>query len=122
MTHASMRAMILNGPGQSLVVTTVPVPSPGPHQVLVKVEACGVCRTDLHILDGELEQPKLPLILGHEIVGTVVEVGGANSPLQPGMRVGIPWLAWTDGPVRSASVVAKICVRARSSPADRKSV
>jgi alcohol dehydrogenase, propanol-preferring len=97
MTHVSMRAMILNGPGQSLVVTTVPVPSPGPHQVLVKVEACGVCRTDLHIADGELEQPKLPLILGHEIVGTVVEVGGANSPLQTGMRVGIPWLAWTDG-------------------------
>jgi alcohol dehydrogenase, propanol-preferring len=101
-----MRAMILNGPRQPLVVTTVSTPSPGPHQVLVRVEACGVCRTDLHIVDGELEQPKLPLILGHEIVGTVVEVGGADSPLQAGMRVGIPWLAWTDG-------TCEFCLRGR---------
>jgi alcohol dehydrogenase, propanol-preferring len=92
-----MRAMILNGPRQPLLLTSVSIPSPGADQVLVKVEACGVCRTDLLIADGELEQPKLPLIPGHEIVGTVVEVGGADSPVQNGMRVGIPWLAWTDG-------------------------
>src|ERR1051326_2745403 len=97
MPPAAMRAMILNGPRQPLLLTAVSIPSPGADQVLVKVEACGVCRTDLHIADGELEQPKLPLIPGHEIVGTVVEVGGADSPVQNGMRVGIPWLAWTDG-------------------------
>ena len=72
----TMRAMVLEEPGKPLTEMTVPVPKPGPGQILIKVRACGVCRTDLHIVDGELPEPKLPLIPGHEIVGTVVAVGG----------------------------------------------
>ena len=72
------------------------MPGPEDEQVLIKVRACGVCRTDLHIVDGELEQPKLPLILGHEIVGTIVEVGTRVDELRVGERVGVPWLGWTD--------------------------
>ena len=72
------------------------MPGPADEQVLIKVRACGVCRTDLHIVDGELEQPKLPLILGHEIVGTIVEVGTRVDELRVGERVGVPWLGWTD--------------------------
>jgi alcohol dehydrogenase, propanol-preferring len=72
-------------------------PGPGPHQVLVKVHACGVCRTDLHIIDGELTQPKLPLVPGHEIVGTVAAVGAAVDKLHIGDRVGVPWLGWSCG-------------------------
>jgi alcohol dehydrogenase, propanol-preferring len=99
-TGRSMRAMVLRQPHQALVLETLAVPPPGRGQVLVKVQACGVCRTDLHILDGELDQPKLPLILGHEIVGTVAQTGSAAGPLEVGARVGIPWLAWTDGTCR----------------------
>jgi len=91
-----MSAMVLDGPGQPLVSRMVPVPELLPDQVLVRVSACGVCRTDLHILDGELSKPKLLLIMGHEIVGTVVRVGTDASHLPTGTRVGIPWLAWTD--------------------------
>jgi propanol-preferring alcohol dehydrogenase len=72
----TMRAMVLEKPGTSLIEKEVPVPQPGSGQILIKVWACGVCRTDLHIVDGELTEPKLPLIPGHEIVGTVVAVGG----------------------------------------------
>jgi propanol-preferring alcohol dehydrogenase len=95
--HKFMRAMVLNAPRQPLRLEQRPVPRPDPNQVLIRVEACGVCRTDLHILDGELPQPKLPLIPGHEIVGTVVDRGTAASRFALGTRVGVPWLAHTDG-------------------------
>jgi alcohol dehydrogenase, propanol-preferring len=86
--------MLLERPGLALETAEVPRPEPAHGQVLVRVHACGVCRTDLHILDGELTQPKLPLVLGHQIVGTVV-AGGER--FTEGTRVGIPWLGWTDG-------------------------
>ena len=92
-----MRAMILQTPRQSLEAADVPTPKPHATQVLVKVTACAVCRTDLHIVDGELPQPKLPLIPGHEIVGEVVEKGEKVSNLNVSDRVGIPWLGWTCG-------------------------
>ena len=92
-----MRAMVLYAPGRPLRLEQRPIPRPDPHQVLIRVEACGVCRTDLHIVDGELPHPRLPLILGHEIVGTVVEGGAAASRFSTGVRVGVPWLAYTDG-------------------------
>ncbi|WP_406672918.1 zinc-dependent alcohol dehydrogenase family protein [Natronospira sp.] len=93
-----MRAMVFHGPGQALVPERVPMPlRQAPDQVLLKVEACGICRTDLHILDGELDQPRLPLIPGHQIVGTVVEAGPDCGTLKVGDRVGVPWLGRTDG-------------------------
>ncbi len=91
---AAMRAMLLDAPHTPLRLAEVPVPQPGPGQVLLRVRACGVCHTDLHIVDGELTRPKLPLILGHQIVGEVVRPG---TRFQPGQRVGVPWLGWTDG-------------------------
>ncbi len=91
-----MRAMVLAAPRTPLELSDVALPRVAEHQVLLKVRACGVCRTDLHIVDGELDQPKLPLILGHEIVGTVVEVGSQVNELEVGERVGLPWLGWTD--------------------------
>jgi alcohol dehydrogenase, propanol-preferring len=97
---AVMHAMVLDRPHQPLVLKTVPLPAPKPGQVLVKVHACGVCRTDLHIVDGELDRPKLPLMLGHEVVGTVAQLGSSASELRVGAYVGIPWLAWTDGTCR----------------------
>lgn len=90
-----MRAMILNAPGQPLQLTEVPKPIPASGQVLLQVQVCGICRTDLHIVDGELTQPRLPLIMGHQIVGTVVETGSAVTRLQLGQRVGVPWLGQT---------------------------
>lgn len=92
-----MRAMVLEEQGRPLVEKDVPIPEPGPDQILVRVRACGVCRTDLHVVDGELPDPKLPLIPGHEIVGTVVKAGGASTSFRPGERVGIPWLGFTCG-------------------------
>src|SRR3989454_4638570 len=93
-----MRAMVLDKPKQPLQLREVPKPKPGRGQLLVRVSACAVCRTDLHVVDGELPNPKLPLILGHQIVGRVEEIGEeANSKFQIGDRVGIPWLGWTDG-------------------------
>ena len=88
-------AMILDRPNERLRAARVSIPAPGPSQVLVKVHACAVCRTDLHILDGELSNPKLPLIPGHEIIGTVVDTGPGASRYKSGDRVGIPWLGWT---------------------------
>lgn len=92
-----MRCMVLPAPGQPLreTVTSVPVPLPG--QVLVRIDVCGVCRTDLHIADGELPRPKLPLILGHEIVGRVAGAGAGDSDFAIGTRIGVPWLGGTDG-------------------------
>jgi len=92
--------MLLEKVGQPLRLAEVPIPQPGPGQVLLRVHACAVCRTDLHILDGELSQPKLPLVLGHEIVGTVVQAGESANAFSPGQRVGVPWLGWTDGSCR----------------------
>lgn len=89
--------MLMEQPRRPLVLREVPRPEPGPGQVRVRVAACAVCRTDLHVLDGELPDPKLPLILGHEIVGRVEAVGAGVTDLAPGRRVGIPWLAWTCG-------------------------
>ncbi len=93
----NMQAMVLDTAGSKLRKADVPVPAPGPHQVLIRVAACGVCRTDLHILDGELSNPKLPLILGHEIVGRIAALGEAVRDFAIGERVGVPWLGFTDG-------------------------
>ncbi|MGB8701776.1 MAG: zinc-dependent alcohol dehydrogenase family protein [Thermosynechococcaceae cyanobacterium] len=91
-----MRAMILRTPGSRLQETEVPVPIPNSAQVLIRVSTCGICRTDLHVVDGELTQPKLPLIPGHQIVGTVVDHGTEVSDVFPlGTRVGVPWLGYT---------------------------
>jgi alcohol dehydrogenase, propanol-preferring len=91
-----MRAMVLHRAHERLVMEERPDPTPGPGQVRVRVEACGVCRTDLHVVDGELPNPKLPIVLGHEIVGRVDAIGeGVN--LKPGARVGVAWLGHTDG-------------------------
>jgi propanol-preferring alcohol dehydrogenase len=92
-----MRAMILAAPRQPLQPDERSIPEPGPGQVLVKIAACAVCRTDLHVVDGELPHPKLPLVPGHEIVGRVERMGRGASPFKPGDRVGIPWLGWTCG-------------------------
>ncbi|MDR3403958.1 MAG: zinc-dependent alcohol dehydrogenase family protein [Chthoniobacter sp.] len=92
-----MRAMIFETPGQPLALRDVPVPQPGAGQVLIRVRACAVCRTDLHVIDGELPNPKLPLIPGHEIVGRVEMLGEGVSGLRVGDRVGVPWLGWTCG-------------------------
>lgn len=92
-----MRAMVLQQPRQPLRPLDVPPPRPAPGQLLIKVAACAVCRTDLHVIDGELPNPKLPLIPGHEIVGRVAELGPSVTGFKPGDRVGIPWLGWTCG-------------------------
>ena len=92
-----MRALVLDAPGTELREAEVPAPELRPGQVRIRVGACGVCRTDLHIHDGELPEPKLPLILGHQIVGTVIDGGSAFTD---GARVGVPWLGWTCGECR----------------------
>jgi alcohol dehydrogenase, propanol-preferring len=92
-----MHAMILDRPGEPLRPVELPTPVPGPAQVRVRVAACGVCRTDLHVVDGDLTQPKLPIIPGHEIVGSVDAVGREVTQLVRGQRVGVPWLGHTCG-------------------------
>ena len=89
--------MVLEKTGTRLVLRDVPKPKSGRGQLLVRVNACAVCRTDLHIVDGELPDPKLPLILGHQIVGRVEQIGANTGGFSMGDRVGIPWLGWTDG-------------------------
>jgi alcohol dehydrogenase, propanol-preferring len=91
-----MRAVLMERPG-SLRIAELPVPQPGPDQLLLRVSACGVCRTDLHIVDGELNDPSLPLVPGHQIVGTVAAAGTAVTGVEIGARVGVPWLGWTCG-------------------------
>ncbi len=106
--------MVLERPGQPLVLQELPVPEPGPGQVLLRIRACGVCRTDLHIVDGELPDPKLPLVLGHQIVGEVVRGGPGANRFSPGQRVGVPWLGWTCGECRYCrSGRENLCDRAR---------
>ncbi len=92
-----MRAMVLEAPGAPLVARDRPEPEPGPGEVRLRVRACGVCRTDLHVCDGELPSPKLPLVPGHEIVGVVDRLGAGVSEWTPGQRVGVPWLGHTCG-------------------------
>jgi alcohol dehydrogenase, propanol-preferring len=99
-----VRATVLEHPGQPLKAVTLPDPTPGPGQLLLNVEACGVCRTDLHLRDGEIEVPKQPVVLGHQIVATT----------EDGRRVGVPWLGYTDGECRyCASGRENLCVNAR---------
>ncbi len=95
-----MRAMMLERPGEPLRMREVPDPVPGTGQVRLKIHVCGVCRTDLHLVDGELPDPKLPVIPGHQIVGTVVETGPGVTLHAVGDRVGVPWLGWTCGGCR----------------------
>ncbi|MDP2125313.1 MAG: zinc-dependent alcohol dehydrogenase family protein [Parvibaculum sp.] len=94
---ATMRAMLLEVPGKPLRLAELPVPRPGVDEVLIRLEACGVCRTDLHVVDGELPDPKLPLVPGHEAVGRVAALGGGVTRFKRGDRVGVPWLGWTCG-------------------------
>jgi len=94
---ATMQAMVLESPGTPLRERALPIPQPRAGEVLLRVHACGVCRTDLHVADGELPHPKLPLVLGHEIVGRVVATGGGVTRFKPGDRVGVPWLGHTCG-------------------------
>ncbi len=97
--------MVLDSPKRSLRLAELPMPEPAPGQVLLKVRACGVCRTDLHVLDGEVEATRSPLVLGHQIVGERVDTGE---------RVGVPWLGWTDGTCRyCAGGQENLCVAAR---------
>jgi propanol-preferring alcohol dehydrogenase len=95
-----MQAMLLDAQGQPLRLAEVPRPRAGPNQILLAVQACGVCRTDLHVMDGDLHEPRLPLILGHEIVGRVVEKGEQVERFALGQRVGVPWLGRTCGHCR----------------------
>tara|TARA_B100000965_G_C19558722_1_gene743471 strand:- start:614 stop:1600 length:987 start_codon:yes stop_codon:yes gene_type:complete len=92
-----MKAMVLEQPGKPLVLKDLPVPEPREHEVRLKVHVCGVCRTDLHIVDGELDQSKLPLVLGHQVVGLVDALGDQVTGLHLGDRVGVPWLGSTCG-------------------------
>jgi propanol-preferring alcohol dehydrogenase len=109
-----MRAMILDRPRTPLRLGELPLPEPGPGQVRVRVKACAVCRTDLHVVDGELTVPKLPLIPGHEIAGEVEACGPGAARFRPGERVGIPWLGWTCGEcAHCRSGRENLCGRAR---------
>ncbi len=109
-----MRAMVLDGPGQPLRETDIPRPEPSNGQLLVRVSACAVCRTDLHVVDGELPHPKLPLIPGHEVVGRVAAAGSGATRFKPGDRVGVPWLGWTCGECNFCrSGRENLCERAR---------
>ncbi len=92
-----MRAMLFEKPGRALNLSEVATPEPAAGQVLVRVHACAVCRTDLHVVDGELSQPKTPLVPGHEIVGSIANLGSGVTRFKVGDRVGVPWLGWTCG-------------------------
>src|ERR1039458_9296799 len=124
-----MRAMVFEGVGQPLGAVQRPIPSPGEGQLLLRVHACGICRTDLHLLDGEVEIADPPRILGHQIIGTVEPAGeqaACSSPTdagafeaRPGDRVGVPWLGWTDGDCDwCLSGRENLCPRARFTGCD----
>jgi len=109
-----MLAMVMDRPAAPLEPRGLQRPVPGPGEILVAVHACGVCRTDLHVLDGELPDPKLPLIMGHEIVGTVAARGSGATRFALGARVGVPWLGWTCGTCRYCRTGREnLCVAAR---------
>jgi len=106
--------MLFEGGGRPLREAEIPDPEPGPGEVLLRVHACGVCRTDLHIVDGELASPELPLVPGHQIVGTVVASGPGGGRFPAGERVGVPWLGWTCGACRFCrSGRENLCLQAR---------
>jgi propanol-preferring alcohol dehydrogenase len=92
-----MKAMILQRPGERLQPVDLPAPHPEPHQLLIRVHACGVCRTDLHVVDGDLKEPNLPIVPGHQIAGVVEKIGAAVTDFKPGDRVGVPWLGGSCG-------------------------
>jgi propanol-preferring alcohol dehydrogenase len=109
-----MKAMVLDRPGLPLRAAERPVPSPGPGEVQLRVRACGVCRTDLHVVDGELPDLGRPVVPGHQVVGVVEAVGPGVERLAPGQRVGVPWLGWTCGTCRfCASGRENLCGEAR---------
>jgi alcohol dehydrogenase, propanol-preferring len=109
-----MQAMLFDQPHHPLRQATIPRPKPGPGQVLLKVRACGVCRTDLHIIDGDLKNPAAPLAPGHEIIGTVEAVGEGVERFTPGARVGVPWLGFTCGEcVQCRAARENLCPSAR---------
>jgi propanol-preferring alcohol dehydrogenase len=109
-----MRAMVFTAPGAPLEARELPDPRPGPGELLLRVRACAVCRTDLHLVDGEVDVPDPPRVLGHQIVGEVLEGG------EPGARVGVPWLGWTDGTCRyCATGRENLCEAARFTGRDR---
>jgi propanol-preferring alcohol dehydrogenase len=109
-----MKAMVLQAVNTPLVEMELPDPMPGPGQLLLQVGACAVCRTDLHVFDGDLSEPSLPLILGHEIVGTVIAKGDGANRYSEGDRVGVPWLGWTCGECRYCrSERENLCDQAR---------
>ena len=109
-----MKAMVLHQPGSSLRMSELPEPTPGPHDVRLRVRACAVCRTDLHLIDGDLTPPRFPVVPGHEVVGTVESVGRSVTDLQVGERVGVPWLGWTCGECpQCAASRENLCERAR---------
>jgi alcohol dehydrogenase, propanol-preferring len=111
---AVMQAMVLDVPGRPLRAAAVPRPVPGPGEILLGVKACAVCRTDLHVVDGELPDPALPLVPGHEIVGVVAETGPEARRFAPGLRVGVPWLGWTCGTCGYCRASAEnLCTAAR---------
>jgi alcohol dehydrogenase, propanol-preferring len=106
--------MLLDAPRGRLRAAEISAPEPGPGQVRIAVDVCGVCRTDLHVIDGELTEPKLPLVPGHQIIGRTVASGKGASRFQTGVRVGVPWLGWTCGECRyCASGRENLCERAR---------
>ena len=119
-TEAPMRAMVLEAARTPLVPREGPDPIPGPGQIRVRVEACAVCRTDLHVVDGDLPDPKLPLVPGHEIVGIVETIGEGRDDVSVGDRVGVPWLAHTCGTAPIAHPDRKTSAMRRSSPATRR--
>jgi propanol-preferring alcohol dehydrogenase len=108
----TMSAMLLERAGRKLAARRIARPAPGEGEILIAVHACGVCRTDLHVYDGELAHPKLPLVLGHEIVGTVAACGAGAEKFPLGARVGVPWLGWTCGTCR-------FCVSGRENLCER---
>lgn len=107
-----MHAMIMEKPNQKLAYKEVKKPSPGPDEVLIKISACGICRTDLHVVDGELKHPKLPLIPGHQIVGTIEQLGIKVTSFQIGQRVGVPWLG-------KSCETCKFCLSGRENLCDQ---
>jgi propanol-preferring alcohol dehydrogenase len=108
----TLRAMVLDQPKLPLAMRERPLPGCGPGEILIAVEACGVCRTDLHVVDGELPDPKLPIIPGHEIVGRVMALGSGVAGFAVGARVGVPWLGWTCG-------VCRYCLEGHENLCDR---
>jgi propanol-preferring alcohol dehydrogenase len=108
----TLRAMVLDQPKSPLAMRERSLPACGPGEILVAIEACGVCRTDLHVVDGELPDPKLPIIPGHEIVGRVMALGSGVAGFAVGARIGVPWLGWTCG-------VCRYCLEGHENLCDR---